>query len=255
MTRFLFILLSFLFLSFSQDKYIYPYKYGKPTTAGIKQYVYDNEENFIAEYSAFVHDTIYDASFNTDKLSEYYNSDSNELGCFFYPNSITITNEEMFLDYELSRVNKYNRKSLIESNRFVKGTVMHEMTHVYFYQIIREMQYEKMKVNALYRNNINIFPNNTYGAEFIEEGVCEYVAELMDEIVPCKYIYKPKNLNEIIINRNQYEIKYRYSRIYVKGFLSQYSDSLKTGIKILLRNEPPTTEEMLTPEIYYQKLK
>jgi hypothetical protein len=255
MTRFLFILISFLFLSFSQDKYKYPYDNGKPTTTGIRQYVKDNEEKFITEYSLFVHDTIYDAYFTTDKLSEYYDSDSNELGCFYIPNDIIITNEPLFIDYELNRLNKYNKKCLAESNRFVKGTAMHEMTHVYFNQIMREMQDEKMKVNARYRNNINIYPNNTYGAEFIEEGVCEYVSELMGEIIPYRYSYKPKNANDIITNRNRYEIKYRYSRIYVKGFLSQYSDSLKTGIKILLRNEPPTTEEMLLPELYYQRLK
>jgi hypothetical protein len=256
MTRFLFILLlSLICVSTRQDKY--PYKSGKPTTAGIEQYVMENSEKFVYEFQRFVHDTIYsDIYFETDNLSEYYGGDSTELGYFYIPNSVVVTNQPLFYDYELSFMSKYHRRSVVESNAFVKATMMHQIAHVYFYQTLQELRYEKRKVALEFRNNtLNVYPNSNYNAEFIEEGVCEYISNRMGEIINSNK-YAPKNVKELLESRNTYLVKYNYSRNYVAPFLDHYLErnDLKSGIKILLTNRPPTNEEIVHPELYFARL-
>jgi hypothetical protein len=258
MTRFLFILLlSLICLSSRQDKYPYPYHNNKPSTKGIIKYVEDNQEQIVMEYQQFVHDTIYDIYFETDNINEYYGSDSSELGYFYIPNSVVITNQEMFKDYELNNLSRYEKKSCDESNNFVKGVMIHEITHDYFYQILREMKSKKMRIALEYRGGINMYPNNNYSAEFIEEGICEYVACQMGETIPYNERYKPKDMREILDNKYKYIIKYRYSRIFVTDFLNKYYESgnLKLGIEILLSNTPPTLNQLLTPDIYFNTIR
>jgi len=257
MTRnsFIIIFLLVLILIQYQEPEKYPYKNGIPTSRGIDYYIKVNEYNFVEEYSRFVQDTIEDVYIETDNLSLYTDADSLELGRYYLPNGITITNETKFIAYDIDELGKY-RKKTIESNRFVKAVVMHEITHYYFYRIIMEMRYNKMHVAPEYLMTLRIFPYNEPGSEFIEEGVCEYMIQKMGEINLYKTIYVPKTISEISDPSKKYEIKYKYASSYLKDFLDQAMDTgrVKEAIKVLLKNTPPSPQEILNSEIYFNRL-
>jgi hypothetical protein len=252
------ILLSLFFLSPIKEKE-YPYKNGIPTSRGIEYYVKLNEQKIVNEYQAFVKDTLYDYYISTDNLSLYMDYDSLESGRFYIPNEIIITNELKYTDYELALVPKWKRKSLVESNQFVKAVLIHELTHVYFFQVMDFMKIMNMEVAMEYNYGIRMYPNMElrFGSEFIEEGICEYMVQKMNESIPYQNIYQPKTKEDIRQKYNYVDIKYKYSSWYVKEFMDltiqQYGD-IKTGIMIILSNKPPTYEEILNPNLFFNRL-
>lgn len=255
---FLTLLPGFLFLATEKDKQ-YPYKNGIPTSKGILYYVKVNEEKIVNEYYGFIKDTLYSYYIEVDDLSLYTDYDSLESGRFYIPDEIIITSELKYTDYELKFLPKWKRNSLVENNEFVKAVMIHELTHVYFYQIIQEMQIRNMEVAYEYTNFRIIPMRETYfGSEFIEEGVCEYITQKSGEVIPYQNITTPKTREEILDKNNSTNIKYKYSSAYVKDFLDlttkQYG-SIKEGIIILLRNKPPTYEEILYPNLFFNRLK
>jgi hypothetical protein len=233
-----------------------PYKYGKPTTKGISDYIKTFEYDLVIEFKNYIKDTILDEAevwIECDNLSEYTEHDTLELGRFYIPGDVIITNETLFLDYDINMMSKWKRSQYIETNQFVKATVMHELTHFYFYMVTLYMKYSKQYVSPEYKATINLFPYNSQGAEFIEEGVCEYVTVKMGETIPYKNNYKPVTTREIIENRNTHKLKYKYSSFFVKQLLDTVD--LRTGIEILISNSPPSTEEILHPETFYKRLR
>ena len=253
------ILLSLLILS-PQKANEYPYKNGVPTSKGIEYYIKINEQKIVNQYQAFVKDTLYDYYISTDDLSLYMDYDSLESGRFYIPNEVIITNELKYTDYELEFVSKMKRKTLIENNQFVKAVLIHELTHVYFYQVMDEMKIKEMNVSPEYNYGIRLYPNfeSKFGSEFIEEGICEYAVQKMNESVPYLNIYKPQTKDELYSTYNTVNVKYKYSSWYVKDFLDQMIrdyGSIKIGIMIILSNKPPTYEEILNPNLYFNRLK
>ena len=250
------LLIILLFLLTSVQPIIYPTKKdGSPTSKGLEMYVKQNQFKFIKEYQDLVKDTLYDVYMSTDDLSQYTdNEDDNNLGfCFCERGSaeIIITNEEKFMAYEVSMLSKYKRRNIIESNTFVKGAIFHELTHLYFNQLILEMRMDSMFVSPEY-NNFSMIPRNYFGSKFIEEGICMYVAIKIGECILGKD-YKPETMEEIVDNQNKYSIKYRYSAQYVKSFLDLYG--IKRGMQIFIGNKPPSFEEILYPVKFYSRLK
>jgi hypothetical protein len=233
----------------------YEYLKGKPSSKGVSNYIKRNEYELIEEFKKYVDDTIldyYDVYIETDNLSLYTGHDTLELGRFYIPNDIIITNEELFLDYELVLLPKWRKKQHLETNQFVKSTVMHELTHWYFYSVMQVMRHEKRNVEPGYLSNFRMMPY-TYGAEFIEEGVCEYVSADMGQMMTSDKEWKPEDVKEILDGKDGYAIKYRYSLQYVKAVLDTME--LRKGIELLLRNKPPSNEEILHPETFYNRLK
>jgi len=78
----------------------------------------------------------------------------------------------------------------------------------------------------------------------------------MGEINPYKNIRYPKTTSEILDPKNKYEIKYKYASFYVKNFLDSICDNgrLRDGIEILLKNKPPSYNEIITPKLYFNRL-
>jgi hypothetical protein len=252
------LILSLLLLSFApgDPPNELQYKLGKPTTKGISEYIKTFEYDLVIEFKEFIKDTILneaDVWIECDNLSEYTEHDTLELGRFYIPNDIIITNETLFLDYDVDLMSKWKKAMYIETNQFVKATVMHELTHFYFYMVTLHMKHLKQYVSPEYKATINLFPYNNQGAEFIEEGICEYVTIKMNETIPCKNDYKPQTTREIIENRNTHKLKYKYSSFFVKDLLDTMG--LRKGIEILITNPPPSTEEILHPETFYKRLK
>jgi len=244
------ILLSLIsLLSFSQDDL---YKWGRPTSKGVDAYVERNWLVFIEDYQEFVNDTLFFEPFiSTDDLSDYVNYTRGDMGYYERPDNIIISNEPRYIDYELSRLSDYEKNRYREATQFVRGVVMHELTHCYIYQIMMMAQYDK-KLEYEWRQGLRIIPVDSYGTDFLEEGVCEYVVELMDEMI-CgteRIVISRNDLS--IANRNQQRVKYAYSRQFVKPVVEEYG--LKAAIYLMITNKPPSDEEILDPDLYYDRL-
>ena len=246
-------ILILLLLIFPQVRQDYPLKNGRPTSKGIEQYVEDNSESLIREYQDFIGDTLYNIYIYTEDLSDNGFFDPMELGRYF-PNEIFITNTEVFMAYELQALSKKGRDTVSASNLFVKAAVFHELTHDYIYQVSMEMsRIENIGVNRAYQAFFRIYRNqNEMGSKFIEEGICEYVTGEMGEIIPPRKPFIPKSTSDLISEENSFNIYYKYSSHYLSKFMD--TTGIKRGIKILLHNPPPSSEEILNPELFFTRL-
>jgi hypothetical protein len=254
MKTLLLTLVLFLIPFSSMDKK-YPMKYGKPTPKGIEMYIEDKWIDLILEYQKVVDDTIWlDVWIEAEDLTDYVGHDSLELGRYEYGGLIYIDMDTSFVAYEISDWSNFRKKTNGETNKIVKGVVFHELTHHYIVQVGKEMEYlDSVKVNRYYETGIwMIRTPNMFGSTFIEEGICEYLASKSGEIIPPKKYYKPKNSSDLTNQRNKYKYVYKYSSYYLQEFLD--TTGFKKGIKILLSNEPPRYEEILQPELFFNRL-
>lgn len=250
MKRLIFILLLINPSGFSEE---YPLKNGKPTSEGIEQYIEDKGDSLIIEYENFIGDTLFNVWIYAEDLAQYDIQDSLELGRY-YPHEIFINTSEKFLAYELADLPRWRRAFMDESNKFVKATVMHELTHEYIYQISLEMQMiDRISVYRAYQTYIWIIrTHETFGSTFIEEGLCEYISGKMGEIIPPKKPIIPENIEELIDRKNRYRYQYKYSSYFLESFLD--TTGFKRGVKILLHNPPPTYKEILEPDRFFSRL-
>lgn len=247
-------ILILLLLTLPQERQEYPLKNGRPTTRGIEQYVEENEASMIKEFQDFIGDSIYNIYIYTQDLTENGYFDPMELGRYF-PNEIFITNTEVFMAYELSGLTRRGRDTVSASNLFVKSTVFHELTHHFINQVSVEMsQIEHIGVNRAYQSFFRIYRDqNDIGSKFIEEGICEYVTGKMGEIIPPVKPYIPKSKADLTDTANSFNVYYKYSSYYLSDFLDTVG--IKRGIKILLHNPPPSSEEILKPKLFFSRLR
>lgn len=251
-----FIFLLFVSLQPIQD---YPLtKLGYPTSEGIQMYIKDNHLKFIDEYENLVHDTLYDVYISVDDLNSYEEDiEKVPLGyCVTGQGSseIMITNRgEYFMGYEISMLSEEKRKTILEANNFVKGTIFHELTHYYFNQVIHEMITDSLYVSPEYKITYSvIYTSKDYGARFIEEGICTYVSIIIGECIhdgTCK----PTSEIELTKNKDTYDILYHYSSEYVTIFLNEVG--IKKGIQMIVSKHSPTIDELIYPEKYWNKIK
>jgi hypothetical protein len=234
---------------------------GRPTTLAIDLYVnsLDNQKNFIREFEQMVKDTIYnDIFFRTEtpkKKTEVlaYNNLSLSSSC-----EIVVNNREVYRALEYDSTKEY-----IDNDYFLKATIFHEISHYYFCQVILEMQKVRgVEVNEYYAQGITMFPNQEmqYGAKFIEEGFCEYFIQRFRLSQEFQNILVPEYKSDLQdINKN-YEYQYMYASKFLKEFMDisielEYSHRLKWGLMIILHNRPPNYQEILKPELYFNRLK
>lgn len=252
------ILLFFLFVSPQQPEK-YPLKRGKPTTRGINYYVEVNKYKLIDELETYLNDSIFlDVEISTDDISQYSKYDSLDMAYHFTytdgSDEIIIDNRERYVAYDVNDLSKFKRLNLSTYNSFVKTAIIHELMHTYFLQIVIISKFNGVDVYDEYDYRmpikIRLYPNiaEAYGAEFIEEGVCQYVVEDMKLIIPYR-VSVPKTVGEVMGNN---EIKYTYSIDYLKEFLDYFG--VRKGIEIIIRNKPPTYEEILNPDLYFNRL-
>jgi len=93
-------------------------------------------------------------------------------------------------------------------------------------------------------------PNSNYGADFIEEGICEYQTLLMGEIIYDQRISVTRN--QLRNKPESYEVMYRYGMWFVKPIVDKLG--LKAAIYLMVSNKPPSQEEILQPQLYYDRL-
>ena len=243
----LFPILFVLFLSFNPQKDPRFNKQGKPSTYGINDYIKRNELDLIKEYEYRV-DTLYEVYIGTEDLG-----DDTDLGEFYLPNDILITNREKFVGYEFKDLSKFKQKTLTYNERTVKAVVFHELTHAYFNQILLIMRNNNQYTSPEY-GTLRMFPNPStrFGAMFIEEGICEYVIYYLNESNPIKDIPIPDNEKDLLSEENKVNNLYCYSVIFLEGFLDKYG--VHRGIEILIANKPPTYEEILDPKLFFNRL-
>lgn len=232
----------------------YPLKKGKPTSMGIEQYIEDKSDFILMEYQNYIKDTLHNVWIYAKDLSGYLINDSLDLG-WCYSNEIYITTSELFFAYEMADLSAKQKVKNAGINKFVKSAVIHELTHNYMNQISLEMHsVDSILVYKSFQNTYQwvLSAQESFGRSFIEEGLCEYITEMMGEILPPKRIFIPESIEDLLDSRNVYELKYKYSTIYLKPFLDQ--TEFKKAVKILFHNAPPTYREILEPDLYFNRL-
>lgn len=250
MTKALFILLMLFPIQEKQD---YPLKNGRPTSRGIDRYVDENAERLVLEFQAFINDTLYNANIYTEDLSKNADQSPLELGNY-YPNEIFINNAEVFIAYELETLKRSSRDTIRSTNLFVKAAVFHELMHHYIYQLgIEMLRTDSVQVDRAYQIFFRIYSDRgDPGPRFIEEGICEYATQKMNETITQRRPYIPKRVSDLKKPEKAYEIFYKYSAYCLTEFLD--TTGLELGMKILLHNPPPTSEEILEPELFFARL-
>jgi hypothetical protein len=222
----------------------------KPSTYGINAYVKSNQVNIINDYIHRV-DSLDEVYIYTDNLDE---TNDGDLGDFYLPDYIVITNKEKYIAYEFKQLSKFRQKTASYTERTVNAIIFHELTHAYFYHIFLTMRSKNMYISPEY-GTFQIFPNvnSQFGATFIEEGICEYVVYYLHECSPITNISIPDNMTDLLDKSNKVNTLYCYSVIFLKNFLDK--NGIKKGIEILIGNRPPTYVEILKPELFYNRLK
>ena len=246
------------------------YADGRPTTLGIDLYVNngENQKMFIREFENYVKDTIYnDMFFKTTNFKKYFKGKKDGTSTLainvVYTNAsceINVNNEEKYkaIDYKILPEEK--KQWYDETNYFLKATVFHEISHYYFYQIIMEMErIRQIDVNNYYSGILTYpSPEMTYGAKFIEEGICEYLVHKWGLAPKIQGDYRPKTKDDIIHATDDYSLTYGYSSQYIQDFLdiaTEFNGRVKYGIMIILQNRPPSYQEILNPQSYFDRLK
>jgi hypothetical protein len=256
----------------------YLLKSGIPSSAGIDYYVNNYDDTILTDFQErFGVELFIDLYFYTDSLGSHddvlydSNNDSNnkkgkkgnrneilvvqmpwigtETG--YYANGeVIISSREVYFGYNRKMTSDKLLENIVSTNKFVRGTMIHEMAHGYIQQVIAELKMDSIPVQPGYRCMYEWC--KTPGAKFIEEGVAEYCAITMGEVILGKP-YVPKTSDELLNEKNNYNVNYRYSPSYLKKFLDNMG--LHQGLKILLSNDPPTPEEMLDSEKYFSRLR
>lgn len=245
--------------AFGQNKRQYQYNNNIPTRYGIQHYIELNESSIVKTVENFIGDSIISYSIKVDNLSEYQDYDSLEAGRFYPEDEIVITNEPKFLDYELIFVPKWKQRLFNYNTKFVKGVLIHELIHLYIYQFIYDCLGNNIPINTEYIN-FNFFPSikSYYASEFIEEGICEYVVMKLREGIFSDFKpdwldgYSEVNVKKFMQVQNTYDIKYQYSRTYVQRIFE--NNSFRKSLLTVFTSKPPSYEELLSPEQYYNRL-
>jgi hypothetical protein len=102
---------------------------------------------------------------------------------------------------------------------------------------------------------LRMFPNPStrFGAAFIEEGICEYVIYYLNESTPIRNISKPMNQLDLMNNFNKTNNLYCYSVVFLEEFLDKYG--IHKGMEILIGNKPPSYEEIISPKLFFNRIK
>ena len=248
------LILTFIVLLTSFTLNDYPTKFGKPTPKGVEMYVEDNWIELIYEYQNFIKDSLWlDVWISAEDLTDWTGHDSLELGRY-WNGEVIVSMDTLFDAYQLEDLSKFRRNLLGESNRFVKSTIFHELTHHYISQIEREMEYlDSVRVDRSYETNIWIIRSyDMFGATFIEEGICEYQVTKMEEIIPPKRYRSPKDQSDLVNHKNKYKYVYKYSSDFLRTFLD--TTGFKKGVKILISNPPPNYNEIINPNLFFDRL-
>ncbi len=242
------ILFVLIILVFQKNPYYN--EQGRPSSFGIEKFINENHDNLIAEYEYKI-DSLYDVYIYTDDLGEF--EDSHELGIFYIPDEILITNKEKFIEYEFKNLSMFKQKNSHYNERTVKAVIFHELTHVYFHQMVKSRINNNLFVSPEYKN-FRIYPNTelSFGAEFIEEGICEYTVFYLEETHKNYNYIKPDNKEDLLDPKNNVNILYQYSISVLSNFLDE--NGIKKGIEILITNKPPSYEEILNPELFFNRL-
>lgn len=245
----IFAILFFIFTIQKDPRYN---KRGIPSSWGIKQYIENNQENLIAEYEYKV-DSLYDVYIFAEDLRKEPDYDSMELGRFYIPDYVYITTEEKFVEYEFKYLSKSKQKNFKSTDNTVKGVLFHELSHAYFHQTIMLLRMNDELISPEY-GLVRIFPNPSlrYGAEFIEEGFCEYMVEELGEQPINNLEYIPKTIDDLMHKENITDIKYRYSVHFLRDFFNHIG--IEKGLKIILQNRPPNYEEILNSSLYFRRI-
>jgi len=241
---------------------------GKPTSLGIDLYVEHNQDYFLSTFKKYVKDSLYsDIWFTTRNFKKTTPKEQYDPFVLAYNESygngsceIVIDNQERYQGFDYKEIK--NPDSYNQFDYFVKQVVLHEIMHDYFNQCILELKMNDTIgniVNTYYTTNLYTFPNIElqFGAKFIEEGICEYFIQANKECPQLVEYYVPQTVNDLKNKFNRNDILYDYRSMYLKDFMDYQImkfGKIKYPIMILLKNKPPTYQEILNPQLFYNRL-
>ena len=138
---------------------------------------------------------------------------------------------------------------IMELQDFIGDTLY----NTYLYTEDLSKKSDHMEVDRAFHSFFAIYSNReNSGSRFIEEGICEYVILKMNETISQRRPYIPKKPSDLFRKENAYNIYYKYSAYCLTEFMD--TTGLKRGVKILLHNRPPSTEEILKPDLFFKRL-
>ena len=223
-------------------------KEGYPNERGIYYYVKSMEDSTKSEFNHFFGVELDYVEFKVDDLEEYTNYNQGELGLYFEWGEIIIHKKEEYIGYSRKTVKKRIERSFSEANNFVRSIMIHELGHHFVNQTKHRLR-EEEKYDLIF---VQFPTQKNFVEEFIEEGISEYCVRSMGEMISPKKSFIPKTEQELLDTSNVYKAKYQYAEYFVRPVLDKYG--LEKGVEIILLNELPTLEEILKPELYYERL-
>jgi len=217
------------------------------TSKGVVQYIQDKDTLINKQFDKKFNVNSFYIDFVPDALRDYVGYDE-EKGLYLGHKGrgeAIIDTVESFDNYSLKDLSEKKKDSIIWSYGSVRGTMIHEKAHGFFQQV--KSRLEKQGIRHYYHDYDQFY----FSQSFIEEGVAQYCAYNMGEIViPEKY--RPSDSLENLIKKKSSELRYDYSLYYLKYFLDFFG--LKHGTEILLTNPPPRKHELIRPLEYYKRL-
>ncbi len=224
-------------------------KNGKTTSKGVKEYVLKNDSIINKQFDNHFNVNSYYLDFVPDNM-KYYNNYKGEKGLYLGNKGrgeVIIDTVIPFDNYSLNLLSKKEKRKFLWNDDFVRGTMIHEKAHGFYHQLKNILELKNKEVFI----KTNPSEDYLFRKSFVEEGVCQYCAYKMNEIIISKEYKNKENLEKLISEKNL-ELIYRYSLDYFKDFLDFFG--LKNGIKILLKNPPPTKQEISNPIKFYKGL-
>lgn len=233
----------FSYLGYSQDYFLN--NEGKPSRKGIEYYLKNEFQNIKQDFKKTFKVELDSTDIYLDSLAAPNGKNLlNELGNYV-DGIIAIDENENFFAYSNNNLPKSLEGKIIECDAFLRGTIIHELAH----QFIDEFKYYSISDNELVVS-LNRKKEN-FVETFVEEGVAQYCAKKMNEIIYSKKPKIPKTKEELLTKdkEKEYEIKYKYSLYFIEPIFKKHS--FEEGVKLLLE-EPPTIEEILDRNLYYE---
>ncbi|MEF8983252.1 MAG: hypothetical protein V5A51_01540 [Bacteroidales bacterium] len=222
-------------------------KEGNATTRGVVEYIEDKDSLINEQFDEKFEVNSYDVNFVPDAMSKY-SDDTSHQGFYFRhrgERTVIIDTVDGYGHYSLQSLPEQRKDSIRFSYNSLRGLMIHEKAHAFFNEMKSRLYSEGTK------HYYTLTPDYVFSKSFIEEGVAQYCAYKMGEIIIPER-YEPSDSLETLFVEKASELEYEYSLYYLKDFLDFFG--LEECTKILLTNPPPTKEEIINPLKFYQRL-
>lgn len=245
-------------LGLSAQEKLYPISFGRPTAEGIEDYVYDHADSVNIWFCKTLGVNSLEFDIYPEQIPEYEKNsppDFFEAGMYYYQWSLAVIDvRALFNAYSMRDVRLTWGLTPLQQIS-VRGAMLHEKGHHHIHYISDSLYLAKQP-SPYYYNRWRAQKSDSIESQIIQEGICKYVEWKTGELVipnrRRRSYYQPKKLEDFTDSGSFHYLKYEFGFHFVRDFLD--SVGFKGGLDILLTNPPPTREEFLQPELFYQRI-